>query len=374
MLALPLALAFVGSAAQDPPTILVGEAMVPVSSLAGDLGSKERAQVTDWIEWGSSLGYEAVLDESRRVLLLSPIDRKPVGKRSRATRKSSRKSRANQSALSTKLALIEATLASADALFPMPSERAPEGEERGDWLGATERDSLPVLIELRGPEGLPDLLTHIEESHPYLEQWARGAAGYSGFTLSRPLVGAWVAAGDGLEEWSPNNELVNRLTRLLLVERYGRQPRWLDLGLAWQAEMSIMDSVYCFPARAGFVHIEEHVDWNRALRRLHKDRTRAFSLSEVTSMPRGTFSGDAMRRSWGVAEFLVKRHAASIRPLLSDLAEDRLVHGRTYRSDGTWQLIVDYEPSATTQEALLHELIGEGTLDELAEFLREGAK
>lgn len=374
MLALLATLAIAGSSAQDPPMLLLGKAMVAVSSLSEDLGEKERSQAMHWIDWGRSLGYEAILDESRRVLLLNPIKRKAGGRTPAATGKPPRRSRAEQSALSKKLELIDATLKSADACFPMPSEKTRTEAEHETWTGEAERESLPVLIELRGAADLRELLAHIEKSHPYLEQWAKTATEYSGFTLFRPLVGAWVAEGSGLEEWSPHNELVNRLTRLLLVERYGSTPRWLDLDLAWQAEMSIMESIYCFPERSGFVSVQEHQDWDRMLRRLHKKREGAFSLSEVASTPSKEFNLDTAHRSWGVAEFLVQRYPEAISPFLLDLAQDRLVRGRIDKPDGTWELIAGYEASASTQEALLRKHIGEGALKELSEFLKNGAK
>lgn len=374
MLALTWTLAVVGSAVQDPPTIRVGESTVPMSSLDQVLGEKERAQASEWIEWGKHHKYKAVLDESRRVLLLGPIKRKAGGKPTASPSKPRKESRAEQSAVSRKLELIDATLGRADTLFPMPSEEAPTEGEHETWLAETERDSLPVLIELRDEEDLRSLLARIVESHPYLEPWAGAAAGYSGFTLSRPLIGVWLAQGDGLEEWNPHNELVNRLTRLLLVERYGNVPRWLDLGLAWQAEMSILKRIYCYPERSGFVSVLEHEDWGRALRGLYRERQGAFSLSEIACTRGKELDPDAAYRSWGVAEFLVMRHPDSIRPILSDLARDRLVHGRIDEADGTWKLVVGYEAPVSTQEALLRKHVGEDALEELAEFAKKGAK
>ena len=55
--------------------------------------------------------------------------------------------------------------------------------------------------------------------------------------------------------WRADNELANRLTRLLTHRRYGAMPYWLDMGLAWFVEQEVQGDLYSFPGRDDFVSI-----------------------------------------------------------------------------------------------------------------------
>lgn len=288
------------------------------------------------------------------------------------------KGRPARSALETKLENMGKVLARADRLYPMPSSKTLPPPRPGTWTrgdtGEAPRDHLPTLIELRDVTDLHDLLDRLTQDHEYLENWAVGACKLSGFLLSKPLVGAWLVSGEGLEEWSPKHELVNRATRLLLLQRYGRMPQWFSQGLGWQAEIALLKTVYCFPGRDGFVFVIEHSDWDKDLRRLFKNHKGPLSMREIVIPRTRSFQSVDATRSWGVVEYLVRRHPEAIAPFLADLAEDRRKNGRVGKDDETWELVPTYEAAHDVQQELLRRHAGEDIMEELLKFMERGAK
>ena len=57
----------------------------------------------------------------------------------------------------------------------------------------------------------------------------------------------------GMEEWSPDHEIVNRVAQLLFLRRFSQQSFWLQQGIAWCAEWGYDSSLYCFPYRHEFI-------------------------------------------------------------------------------------------------------------------------
>lgn len=373
---------------QDPPapepSVLWKERDEPLSALADVLGEVRFEEARQWARWGHARGYRIVLDGSARVLLLYP-EEGAAGGRSTSGRRAGKPSktalRRAERAQQARLELIARTLAHVDRLVPVAPEtpgtpvtpREPEQEASSThgFLGGAQREHLPVLVELRNVGDQYEFLQELVRTDPTLRDWVDSAYGNSGLVLPRPLLGAWLLAGEGLEEWSPQHELVNRLTRLLLIQRHGRLPEWISRGLAWQVEMALLESVYCFPRRDGFVFASEHKNWERAVRRMYKSQEEPLSIDEVVSMDRASFSLRAARRSWGVAEFLVREHPDSIAPLLADLAADRDRNTKVVKPDGTWTLNTTYEASPGTQAALLERHCGEGFLERVTAFLKQ---
>jgi len=281
-------------------------------------------------------------------------------------------------ALQAKLKVVDRLLERADTLYPMPPAEVLPPPDPGTWnqgdTGEAYRNNLPILIELRDKQDVDFLLSRIEQDHEYIRSWAAGARKLSGFLLTKPLLGAWVIRGDGLEEWSPKHELVNRGTRMLLAQRYGRAPEWLSLGLGWQAEFDLFDTVYSFPGRRGFIFVTEHTDWDKTLRRMFRKREDPLLMTEILVSRSGRFQSEEATRSWGVAEFLVKRHPDALAPMLTALAKDMRKNGRRTEKGGGWSIVVDYEAPAEFQAELLRRYVGDDVMEELLQFMAEGAQ
>jgi len=368
------------SSEEDGSALLWRGQVVAIDALADVLSPESRADAAVWAEWARAHTYTVALDDGARILLLQPNGSRP-GPRARASEDSKwllPKRRPEKKALAAKLELVGDLLDRAEALYPMPPAEEAVASTPGTWThgdtGEAHRNNLPVLIELRDQVDLHALLTRLESGHEYLREWAAGARNYSGILLTRPLLGAWLAKGGGLEEWSPKHELVNRATRLLLAQRYGRVPRWLELGLGWQAEFDLFDTAYSFPQREGFVFRTEHANWDKSLRRQFRKREAPLRMNEIHVVVDGVFRREEVTRSWGVAEFLVKRHPDAIAPLLLDLARDVRENGRRTEKGGGWSMIVDYETPAAVQEELLRRHVGEDVMEELLGFLSKGAR
>ncbi len=366
--------------AQDNPQLLWKGKAVPLAELSGTLSPESRADATVWAEWARTHAYTVALDDSARVLVLQPNGRRP-GPRSREAEGSKWlrfDGNPARTALGKKLKLVDKLLKRADTLYPMPPAEILPPPDPGTWTegdtGVGYPNNLPILVEVRDVQDLGALLDRIQEDHEYIRDWAVGARQLSGFLLTKPLLGAWVVEGEGLEEWSPKHDLVNRATRLLVAQRYGRAPEWFSLGLGWQAELELFNTVYSFPGREGFIFVTEHSDWDKTLRSLFRKRKDPLPMTEIVVSRSGRFQSDEATRSWGVAEFLVKRHPDAIAPILTDLAKDMQENGRRNAADGTWSIVTDYEAPAAVQAEVLRRHAGEDVLEELLKFMARGAK
>jgi len=410
-----------GLSAQDVDILWKGREH-PVAELEGTLTGATYEDALGWARWARINGYTAALDDSARVLVLQPQGRRPKPRSRGGPAPLQARSGSDNTRLAQKLEHIDYVLGQADELFPMPTSppaavasasgsaggNGDSGDSDGPWeeweqfgervdggasgsgdeavegyvwtewssgsSGAAPREHLPTLIELRDVVDQKTLLADLQREHPYIARWALGASKYSGFLLSKPLVGAWLVSGDGLEEWSPKHELVNRTTRLVLARRHGLMPEWLSLGLGWQFEFNRFRTVYCYPRRDEFVFATEHSDWDKTLRQLFKKRDADLRMREILVERNAKYRGDDATRSWGVAEFLVRRHPDDLAGLLEAFSADRMQNGRTTKDDGTWELIADYETPGDLQSELMRTHLGEDVFDELLEFMRAGGK
>jgi hypothetical protein len=157
----------------------------------------------------------------------------------------------------------------------------------------------------------------------------------------------------------------------MLLRRFGRQPFWLTMGLAWHVEYAVRGALYCFPYRDEFVGVTEHDDWDRMLRQRYKGRD-TLSMAELTAWKRGRWDREQALRSFGIGAFLAKHHADELPLVLDALREETLSKGRVTHADGSWELVPGYELSAEDQHAIFTRYLGEGWLDELLESFQKG--
>ena len=113
--------------------------------------------------------------------------------------------------------------------------------------------------------------------------------------------------------WRSENELVNRLARLLVFRSYGPQPTWLSVGAAWNIELEVMRDIYCF-YRAGFVGIGDHGGWETELKREFKKRKKdPLALDEFAGWRRNTWDEHKAQLAFGMVEYL-SRHEPEVLP------------------------------------------------------------
>ncbi|MCY2961172.1 MAG: hypothetical protein NTY35_13510 [Planctomycetota bacterium] len=243
----------------------------------------------------------------------------------------------------------------------------------GSGAGAPDSQTA-VLIILHDEKDHGVLLDHLEGSVAYLKDWVAGARKQTGLTLEDPLLGAFIENASGQEEWNGDHEVLNRVVQLLTLRRFGQQPNWIVQGLAWEAEMALFDSVYCFPYRAGFVFATEHTSWPSDLRIAFKDRAaKPLQVSELAGWQRGTWNPEAAPIAWGFVRHLAeaqKSKERALSTLLEDLRRIRDEKDRQPTGANTWKRIDGWTMPAEEQEKALVAAFGKDVFKKATVTLR----
>lgn len=235
-----------------------------------------------------------------------------------------------------------------------------------------DTDSM-VMFALRDDRDFNALLDRLVEVAPYLSTWRATATRFPGFALEEPLAGAVVLGASGQEEWDPENEVVHRVAELSLLRRFGRQPYWVLQGWAWLAELSIRRSVYCFPYRDGFVGVGEHSGWDRALRSIWGKSKESPGVSDLFALRRGAWDDRAAKHAWGTIAFFDRFHSDEFPRLLTELHAAWDKGSRRELGAGRWERDPNYESPAAEQLALLERFGGPSVLDDLRRFFAQGS-
>ncbi len=229
-----------------------------------------------------------------------------------------------------------------------------------------------VLFPLSGPKSFKSITEAAASSNPALAGWASAATGGVGFLLEDPLSAGWLLDVPNSEVWNVENELVNRLARLLTLERYGRQPHWLAQGLAWHVELKVCKDVYCFPYRSGFVSKKEHKSWAKRLPLVMEERGETpLTAGDLAGWSRNSWQADSAALASGAVDMLVKHYPDEMPKVLSAFAQTRNKDGRKTESDGSWQLIPDYEIPSEQEQEILNRELGVDFLVEFDRYARE---
>jgi hypothetical protein len=312
-----------------------------LAELPAGLPRTTRSALESYGPWAAENGYKLHLNERGDVVLLS-----------RATKRPKRE-----------LGLIEKTDAYLDLL--LAAEESPSS-------AAGQDGAFPlVLIQAKNQGDYAALVDHVASMEPYLSSWARSGKRDAGFVLERPLCAAWMEDPPGVEEWSPDNELIHRMARLRLLRCFGQLPNWVTLGVAWAAEDTISRGIYCFPYRDGFVGVGEHSSWSKTLKRFIKKRDDVpFDL--VSEWRRGTWNQEAAYYAFGIVRFLERVHPGALAPFLKELQATYADKSIERFPDGSWKTRPNYQVSNEDQTALLEERLGESVFEEMAKFFRKG--
>ncbi len=282
--------------------------------------------------------------------------------------------------------LIERALKRVDAILPPravpapapPMPTTPAEPAAAEMWGAADRalDHGTMVVGLfRQPADFAAALDALGEAFPYMKAWTSSATNLPGCILERPLFGACVDKVPGMEEWSPDHELVHRAAQLATIRRVGRQPVWVGLGMGWNVEFDVLKSVYCFPWRDSFVWATEHGGWENDLRRTwEKRKPHAVDADELAAIRRGDFVVGDAALAWGFVRFLAKHHGDRLLPLLLEFNARRDALGKVPTADGRhWTMAADFELPAEEQARLIAELVAPDALQQAADWFRQGA-
>lgn len=327
-----------------------------------------------WAEWADAKGYEVELSDAADVILV-------VSKRQRK--------------VENDFELVAKTIQAVDR-FLEPRERAPkttggapkEKKERGrledfDLPSLDKPDieaprlppQIPVLFKAYNPRDYESGLDMLVEEHPWLKDWAKdtGTTVY-GLVLPHPLVGAWLVNAPDNEEWNPLNEMVHRMAQMLVIDRCGVQPYWLQVGTAWHVELEVMGAIYCFPYRAEFVGVGEHGGWKHQLRNeFDKPKTPPPTMGEIAGLVRGEYDDRAAGFAWGTARWLVREHPERFGDLLRGFDAITRKEGIQVASDGvTWTTIPGWEIPDARQLETLQRFVSRSFLKDLGEAFADG--
>jgi hypothetical protein len=300
-----------------------------------EAGLAENPAATLVLPWGAERGYALALDDDQRLLL------------------------AGKGSLSGAAALGVRTFVYDDELF-----------------GAPQKPRALGIAQAGSEKDFGALLDAVAAGDASLASWAESAKAGTGFVLPDVGLGAFLEKPKGIKpsEWHARNELVHRLAQLDLHARYGRLPYWLEVGLAWRAELELCGGVYCFPARDGFVGVAEHKGWASALAAATKARAeQPLAMGELADFARGGYDRENAARAWGAAEYLARFHRERLPALCAALAAIRDKDGRITHADGSWEGVAGYEIPAQQQLEVLQRTLHPQFLSELARFWLEGA-
>jgi hypothetical protein len=323
---------------------------LPSSTVQGALEQLELYR--DWIE---AHDYHVSLSRDGRVLLVTSS--KKVARR--------------------RMKLVEKTLDGFDALLS-PPDRAGSDEtfHSAAWgVGDHIPDQVPVvLVEIRKEQEYHALLAGLGEARDDLASLAHVHSMRPGFSEEQFTAAVWQEAPEGFEigkVWRSENELVNRLVRLLTFRSYGPQPTWLSLAAAWSVELEVMRDIYCFPYRSGFVGVGEHGGWETELKREFKKRKKdPLSLDEFAGWRPNTWDDHKAQLAFGMVEYLL-RHEPEVLPRAAEAFRLRYKAGfKTTHPDGSWETNPAYQIPVEDQLDVLVAASDQELMQRASEFMR----
>jgi hypothetical protein len=386
----------IGDAPIGDAPIQWGERALKIGALPAECPESARAALEAWHAWSSSHEYRLDLDQAGRVLFVS---------------------RGSNGRAPEQLALAVRAVARFDQELPAPPVRAEaKGPELADKPAEPPKPAAPTIPEdpedpegkhpwklpppkpsqttaapkkattwgsqgqpldtqtvtlflLRDQDDFESLLGNLAERFPFLEVWAHEAKAQMGFVLGDPLCGAYLEQPEGVEEWDPDNELVNRSARLSLLRRFGDLPNWFVQGYAWHMELALRGSIYCFPWRDEFVGVGEHNGWDKVV----QDRYQSAQLKpgDFMGWRRGKYLDPEAKASWATCEYLLAKEPAKLPGLLDQLRVFREEHGRIQDDPSSWRRDTNYEIPTIDQHKLFTQVLTEGYLFRATLFFRQ---
>ena len=361
----------------DEVEIKEGKKSYTLDELPEDWSVGVVSTVKEWVPWAVEHGFTAELAADGRVLLLA-------NERAGAVRK--------------RLKMVDAAAKEFDSLLPVSNPG--QDEEEGGLFGGTEfvpedpdlevgsspfgttapaeagvesevdvwdqgRDFVPdafpaVLVVTADVESYGGVLDRMVERDSELREWAIQAKARTGFVWEGPVVGALQAEPEDVKDYEVDNEVANRVGRLLLRRRYGDLPYWIVQGFGWEVERGAAREIAAFPFREEAE--DEDKNWEQSLQAQFKDRKdRALSLEDFAHWPRESYYGPYARISWALVTQLLKRDSEAFDAYCHDLRREWDKKNRSYAEAGRWRRLRTYQTQIELQGSLLEEHFGADT-------------
>ncbi|MEL6429598.1 MAG: hypothetical protein AAFP23_08695 [Pseudomonadota bacterium] len=248
------------------------------------------AQFATLTEWAAEHDYTAAMTDDARVVLFAY----------------------SESRLKKRMKELDKAIAAFDEAFT-PPDRSDSKEKFHGKSGAAGHyrpdAKAAILVELKKNQPYRELVYAVgEDDDTPAQDWVATMAEKPGFCEGRFGVAGWEIAPAGFEVgdvWRTENELCNRVGRLLLYRHFGPQPTWFDVATGWIVEEAVMGDIYSFPYRYEFVGIGEHTGWKSELKRAFKKRKKEpLEMSELTRWKRNTWDDRCAALAWGMMTYL----------------------------------------------------------------------
>ncbi len=380
-----------------------------------DLPDPARAAVAEWRVWAKRSEYRMDLDTSGRVLVLSAPKGKPALDTLQIVAATATWFDANCPSVKASAPKVvdakpaAAKPAPAKTAAPKPGAKAPpktadpipeDPESAPPVLAKNAKDSKPaktgasggkeagaswgagssapdartiVFLALADEKDQESVLGFLGETHADLKEWASKAGRDPGFVIEDPLAGAYVQLAKDQEEWNPDHEIVNRVVRLLTLNRFGQLPNWLVHGIAWEAETARDRTIYVYPYRNEFVPVTEHESWPMELAREYKERgaKKPMQIEELTRWNRGTWNSSSARMAFGMCHYLANAKKAAFAGVLADMRALCDEGNRKTGEDGAWTRDPNWAPTAEDQLTILRARCGDGVLADASAWLAQ---
>jgi len=254
---------------------------------------------------------------------------------------------------------------------PKPADQTAAPKKPTTWgsQGQPLDTQTVTLFVLKDQDDFESLLGTLAERSPFLEVWTKEAKAQMGFVLGDPLCGAYLEEPEEVEEWDPDNELVNRMARLSCLRRFGDLPNWFVQGYAWHMEFALRNAVYCFPWIDDFVGADQHSGWDKAVQARYASAN--LKAADFMGWRRGKYLDPEAKASWATCEYLLAKEKEKLPGLLDQLRVFREEHARIQDDPSSWRRDTNYEIPTTDQHKLVTLALGDGYLFRATLFFRE---
>jgi len=264
----------------------------------------------------------------------------------------------NESAARSRVEDVRLAIEAFREIFPPAAAPPPVADDEID--NVDPEAPFPIYLLDPGPtyEALVDRLI---AEHEYLEGWGTRAKTLGGFHLYRPRIVAILPS-----YFDPKHQVIHDVTHVLAHQRYGRQPFWLDEGIAWYSEDAMLRGIFAFCYRHNFLWDAEKTGWSRDFSNIFRGRGDRPTIEDLTRMMPGSYtageSGVKDPRAvlaYGLVAFLVNERRDGFAKVLDAFANDAAETG---------EFEPTYETPSSRQIEILRAHLGEDLDKALASF------
>ncbi|MFT7678165.1 MAG: hypothetical protein ACI8QC_002151 [Planctomycetota bacterium] len=272
-----------------------------------------------WLPFARANGYRMDLNETGRVLMLSSAER------NRSTR--------------TWEGRINEALELTDELIPwVPPSATPNGVDPRQRLEDRQSvENLQVLVRLENEADRDALVDDLLRRAPGLQAWANDARNQSALLLRKPACAAWIESGKA-SVLSSEGECANRLTHLLLNERFGELPAFLEEGLAWYVEQELTGKLSSAPYLAESPRSLPRRGFEHDLRALFRGREDTpISVEDLLGMQHASWDAELAALAWGTSQHICALRPEAVSFLCADLSLGRQSLNWVEPGNGSWE-------------------------------------